>query len=851
MGGRDVVVHLNRDGQVESFSGRYIPTPAALGDASATIAESTARATAEREFGKVAQQVDSRRLIYVDGQNQAHVAWLVNVKGGLDENWHYFIEAQSGAMLHRYNHVIYDGPVAGSGVDLDNQTRALNVYQIGADFLLIDTSKPMFDAAGSKFPNEGKGVIYVFDARNGEGQQLYYVTATSATDFNNKPGVSAAANGALVFDYFKQRHNRNAIDDKGTTMNLAVNFKTNFNNAFWNGTFMVFGNGDGNAFRDLAASYDVAAHEMTHGVVEHTANLVYENQPGALNESFADVFGTLFEFYARPASANYLMGEDVTTPNTAGDCLRNMEDPAAANVAFNGQQPTKMSEYLNRPNTDEGDHGGVHRNSGIPNRAFVIIAKAIGNTKAEQIYYRALKNYLTRTSQFIDARLAVVKAAEDIHGAGSAEANACKSAFDTVEIFEGSGTPPPQPQDPVQGSEYLAVVSASDLSLHLVDLNASTIGQLTATPVRLFSRPTVSDDGSTILFVDNSNFIRVIGSNGQGEQVISSHGAWSSIALSPDGSKLAATTTFVDTTIYIFDLVNSANNKFYKLYTPTYSEGVDAGNVLYADVLDWASDSKTLMYDAFNFNVDTNGDTLEFWDINYLNIENDLINRLFPPQPTGVDIGNPVFASNSDFIMAFDYIDPNGDVSVLGVNLNTGDIGEITFNFNSLGRPSFSRDDNRVYYHYIDQSGAQVWYVNLLADGISGDGQDQKLLDNAYLPLDFAIGSRPTDVEEKPGTLPLAYMLQQNYPNPFNPETTIRYAMPFDGQMSLAIYDLSGRRVTVIESGAKTAGEHLVRWNGRDSAGNRVASGVYFYRLEATSPTGAVNHLTKKMTLLK
>ncbi len=848
--GRDVVVHLNRDGQVESFNGRYIRTPSNVGDVVGTVAEPAVRATAEREFGKIAQKIYSRRLIYVDQKNQALLAWLVNIKGALDENWHYFIDAKSGAILHRYNHVMYDGPVAGSGVDLNNETRNLSVYQIGAEFFLIDASKPMFNAPGSTFPGGAKGVVYVFDAKNGDGRQLSYVKANSATGFNANNAVSAAANGALVYDYYNQRHNRNAIDGNGTSMKLVVNLDNNLNNAFWNGESMSFGNGDGNDFRDLAASYDVTGHEMTHGVVENTANLVYEFQPGALNESFADVFGTLFEFYARPGTANYLMGEDVTTPNIAGDCLRNMEDPAASNVAFDGQQPTKMSEFRNLPNTDQGDNGGVHINSGIPNRAFVIIHKAVGNDKVEQIYYRALSLYLTRSSKFIDARLAIVKAAEDLFGANSAESNACKTAFDTVEILEGNPTPPPQPDPAVQGNEYLALVDANDLSLYRGDLANNTIDQLTTTPVLLFSRPTVSDDGSTILFVDAGNFVRAIDSDGQNEQVISSDGIWSVIALSPDGTKLAANTIDVDTTIWVFDFVNATSTP-YKLYTPTYSQDVKAGNVLYADVLDWASDNTTVMYDAFNFNVDSNGDTLEYWDINVLNTSDGSIERLFPPQPTGVDLGNPTFASNTDNIIALDYFGLDGNVTVLGVNLNTGDEAQITNNFGSPGRPSFSRDDNRVYYHFITNTSVETWFVNLLADGITGDGQDQLLIENFYLPTDFAIGTRPTDVEDAPGARPLAFELDQNYPNPFNPETSIRYNLPVAGDVALRIYDLMGREMALIESGRKSAGEHFAVWNGKDASGKPAASGIYFYRLEARSSSGTKTLLTKKMTLLK
>ena len=115
---------------------------------------------------------------------------------------------------------------------------------------------------------------------------------------DNDVAVSEAYDGlGVTYDFFQKIYQRNSLDGRGLALDATVHHRRNFNNAFWNGQFMVFGNGDGNAFSDLAASLDVTAHEMTHGVVEHTANLVYETQSGALNESFADVFGTSAEFF--------------------------------------------------------------------------------------------------------------------------------------------------------------------------------------------------------------------------------------------------------------------------------------------------------------------------------------------------------------------------------------------------------------------------------------------------------------------------------------------------------------------------------------------------------------------------
>lgn len=852
--GRDVRVHLNKEGRIDGFNGRYIPTPQLLAVEQTAISEAAARMIAQPPFKQNGAVVSSRKLIYVDENEQAHVAWLVQMKGGLADNWHTFVDATTGEILKQYNHVMTDGPVAGAGVGLFDQTRNLNVYQIGADFLMVDASKPMFNAGASTIPQDGKGVIYTLDARNADST-LFFVTTTNVNSWNNKPAVSASANGALVYDFYSQVFNRNAIDGNGTTMNIVVNFKENFNNAFWNGQLMVFGNGDGNAFSDLAGAIDVTAHEMSHGVIERTANLVYENQPGALNESFADVFGVLFEFWVEGEGGDWFLGEDVTTPNIAGDVLRNMEDPGAANVAFNGQQPGKMSEFRNLPNTPQGDNGGVHANSGIPNRAFFLFAThaAVGRDKAGEVYYQVLTNYLTRNSKFIDCRLAVLKAVDDIFGAGTPEATAAASAatlaFDTVEIFDGNSTPPPPTQAPVQGQEFVVLTDAGNGVLFRYDPATQEVVQISTNS--LFSRPSVTDDGAFILYVDNTNNVRALASDGSSDDQLTTSGGFSNIAISPNGQFLAATSTFAEPVIYVFNLDDPNDVREIELYTPTTAEGTTTGNILFPDRIDWASDNDILMYDAFNITINATGDTTGYWDINLLRTSDGAIARLLPPQPVGIDLGNAVFASNTDNIIAFDFVDENGDVSVLGVNLNTGATGEITFNFNSLASPAFSNDDSKVYYHFIDQNGAAIWVVDLEDDGITGSGNDQGVVNGGVFPVAYTVGARPTSVDDKTNTVPAEFTLLQNYPNPFNPKTNIHYELPSDSEVTLTIFDITGRLVTELESGFREAGRHTVSWNGRDRHHRPVATGLYFYKLEAKTASGSSIQLINKMTLLK
>ena len=199
---------------------------------------------------------------------------------------------------------------------------------------------------------------------------------------------------------------------------------------------------------------------MTHGVIEHTAGLIYENQSGALNESFADVFAAMVD------RDDWTLGEDCTRRDPG--FLRSLSDPGRG---LRGQ-PAHMSEYENLPNTEDGDRGGVHINSGIPNRVAYLITEglsaeglgtSIGREQTEKIYYRALTVYLQTSSQFIQARRALIQSAEDLHGAGSPQVRAVAAAWDAVGVADGDGPTPedpsPKPGEAVSGADVMAYLS--------------------------------------------------------------------------------------------------------------------------------------------------------------------------------------------------------------------------------------------------------------------------------------------------------------------------------------------------------------------------------------------------------
>ncbi|MEV5240761.1 M4 family metallopeptidase [Streptomyces cinnamoneus] len=207
-----------------------------------------------------------------------------------------------------------------------------------------------------------------------------------------------------VLEYYSKVLRRNSLDDLGLDINAYVNYGENFDNAFWDGSHIVLGTGDGEIFTDFSQSREVMGHELAHGVVEHTANLEYNGQSGALNEHFADVFGSLADQHSQgltAQSANWLIGDEIMAPGLYGEALRSMAHPGTAyDNPLKGRdpQPSHMQDYYAGPL----DNQGVHRNSGIPNRAFYLTAAEIGADEAGLIWYQGLLN-LWPTATFPDA----------------------------------------------------------------------------------------------------------------------------------------------------------------------------------------------------------------------------------------------------------------------------------------------------------------------------------------------------------------------------------------------------------------------------------------------------------------
>ena len=302
----------------------------------------------------------------------------------------------------------------------------------------------------------------IYSADNGSslpGRQLRGEGGAPTGD----PAADEAYDGAgATYSLFSEIFNRDSIDGNGLRLDSTVHYRTGYDNAFWNGRQMVYGDGDEDLpesqrlFNRFTIAVDIIGHELAHGVTQHTANLIYQGQSGALNESMSDVFGALVKqrlLGQAPAAADWIIGEGLFTANVSGVGIRSMKEPGTAYndpVLGKDPQPGHMRDYVQT----QSDNGGVHINSGIPNRAFYVTAMNLGGfawEKAGQIWYVTLKSKLSDSANFATAAAKTYEAARDLYGQGSLEQQAVRAGWAEVGIDIDQGGTPPDVEPPRPG----------------------------------------------------------------------------------------------------------------------------------------------------------------------------------------------------------------------------------------------------------------------------------------------------------------------------------------------------------------------------------------------------------------
>ena len=447
--GGDLVVHRAADGTWRGVSQSLEVTPDLAVTPTVTRSAATDRALAPSKVTRTisGDTVRTAPELVVDATSgNPRLAWEV-LSGGVQKDGTpsrlaSYVDARTGALLRTEQQI---QTADGSGQSLYGGTVPLTTTAVSGGFQLKDATR---------------GNTYTTDMNNQSDSMVCQLfgsscaTGTIFTDADNLwgTGTTASRQSAAVdaqygtdvtWDYYKAVHGRNGIFGDGSGSFNRVHYGNGYVNAFWDGTKMTYGDGDGVNYGPLV-SLDVAGHEMSHGVTEHSANLTYSGESGGLNESTSDIFGTLVEFYAANANdpGDYLIGEEFDLKNHVG--FRRMDKPSSDGSSYDCYSTTVGSAdvhyssgvgnhffYLLAEGSGAKTIGGVAHNSPTCNGSTVT---GIGRDAAGRIWYRALTVYMTSSTSYSGARTATLNAARDLYGAGSAQQNAVAAAWSAVSV---------------------------------------------------------------------------------------------------------------------------------------------------------------------------------------------------------------------------------------------------------------------------------------------------------------------------------------------------------------------------------------------------------------------------------
>jgi Zn-dependent metalloprotease len=445
----EVIAHVDKNNFLESVNG--IVNDVQITNETFTISE-------ELAFNIALKSVNAEKYIWDDKNQYEFLKKQGNIKGnGKINSEKVYIKNNKGAYVSAYKIDVYAiKPLSRADVYVDATSGEIIFKNTKIHFADVNaTGKTKYSGNQNFVTDKVSNTQYrLSESGRGGGIQTYNMRQStdysSAVDFTDTDNIWTTVNAnqdeaaidvhwgtELYYDYFKNTFGRNSYDNAGAKLNSYVHFDVAYVNAFWNGSAMTYGDGDGSQYSALT-SLDIVCHELTHAVTEHSANLVYQDESGALNESFSDIFGTVLEFKGNPTKADYLMGEDISSTQTP---IRSMENPNAL-----GDPDTYKGQNWS---SDGSDNGGVHTNSGVQNYWFYLLANGgagtndlgnafsvtgIGIDKAAAIAYRNLSVYLTSNSQYADARTFSIKAATDLYGPCSQELKSVVNAWYAVGV---------------------------------------------------------------------------------------------------------------------------------------------------------------------------------------------------------------------------------------------------------------------------------------------------------------------------------------------------------------------------------------------------------------------------------
>jgi bacillolysin len=855
--GSEIILHQQK-GELALMNGRYFATadmdvtPALSIDNAEVNVKNTLGSkfepiAADKRFLLGGDQIRTELVVfYPENEKNPVLTYHVIAFPNVLHKMHYFVDAKTGAIVHSYSdlcsltagHIhnenteetstanptttnttttMVDGPAVATALDLFGTNRSIGTYLKGTTYYMINSVKSMFNSTQSVFPDEPVGVLWTINAMNtspaNQSSFNYDHFKSSNNTWSDQKSVSAHYNASLCFDYWKNTFSRNSINGKGgnivSLVNVADDNGSGMDNAYWNGEAMFYGNGK-TAFGPLAKALDVAGHEMTHGVVQNTANLTYQGESGALNESFADVFGAMID------RDDWRMGEDVVKlavfPSGA---LRDLSDPHnGTTMGSNGWQPRTVSEKF----TGTADNGGVHINSGIPNYAFYLFANNanVGKLIAEKVYYQTLTKYLTASSKFVDLRASVIQSVKDLYPNNANVLAAANSAFDAVGIAgSGGSTTGSNYQNDIKpnpGADFLMYTDDGGTKILVASPPTNTaVSTISTTPI--LSKPSATDNGSEVVFVGKDNklyYITLNWTTGAVNQILLDQSAsWRNAIFSKDGNKIAGVTTDNDNIIYVYDFVSQKWNA-YVLYNPTTAQGINNQGVKYSDAMEFDLTGQNIVYDSYNELIKNNVD-LSYWDVGIINVYDNktktkgtgIVQKLFSDLPEKTSLGNPTFAKNSPYVVALDYIDESKSkigYQILGANIEKQTVDLIYDNTAEEipGAPNFSKNDDKVVFDAkITGTTTRIVAQINVTGKIKGVAGTEVILRNPGRQASWnATGSRVLSDTKNP-----SFVGDLNvYPNPFTDALNVDLKSFKGAEVNIKVYNSLGVLITNIHT---------------------------------------------------
>lgn len=408
-------------------------------------------------FNSALQSVNAKEYIWQNKQEEANLRKNTNNKLAtyLPKENLVLLKNKEDQLIYCFKYLIYaTSPISietfyinASNGKVEKRVNQMHcIHSKGKGHTVLSGEREIItDSTATKFTlkddTRGQG-IETYNLKKGSNISNYvdFVDKDNVWDTTNfeldQYAIDAHWGAEMTYDYYLNQHQRNSVDNQGKKLVNLMHYGTNFVNAFWDGNRMIYGDGDGKI--GPLVSLDIIAHEITHGVTSNSAQLALENESGALNESFSDIFGVVIDHYTRPEKANWTVGEEVSS------LIRSLENPSVNNDpdTYQGTNWKKLGD---------ADMGGIHSNNGVQNHWFYLLSAGgsgkndLGNTylvngigieKSAQIAYRNLTVYLTNISNYKDAQYFSIRAAEDLFGACSPEVIATTNAWYAVGIGE-------------------------------------------------------------------------------------------------------------------------------------------------------------------------------------------------------------------------------------------------------------------------------------------------------------------------------------------------------------------------------------------------------------------------------